>query len=397
MTNFTPVLLRFKWIRILACVCLMIISRSNEARGAATDPASFETYRIYFGTYTGAKSKGIYCAQFNAASGELGVPELAAETKNPTFLAVGPRERTLYAVNEVSDFHGRSGAVSAFAIDRASGSLSFLNSQPSGGEGPCHLAMERKGSCLAVANYGSGSIAVVPVESEGKLKEPSCSIQHHGSSINRQRQEGPHAHFVTWDLSSEHLLTCDLGLDKILTYKLEMPGLKLVANDPPFFAITAGSGPRHLVFHPNGKMAYVINELGSTVTVASYDDKSGAFKELQTISTLPPGFAASNTSAEIAVHPSGKFVYASNRGHDSIAVFAIDEGTGKLRLVQHQSTLGKGPRHFTLDPTSKWLLAENQDSDSIVVFRVNEGTGQLEQTPFRQSLGAPVCAVFVKK
>jgi len=236
---------------------------------------------------------------------------------------------------------------------------------------------------------------VLPIEPDGRLREPSVSIQHHGSSINHQRQEGPHAHFVTWDPSHRFALTCDLGLDKVLCYRLDPSLSMLSAGDPPFSPIKPGSGPRHLAFSPDGRFIYVLNELSSTLTCGSYDTSTGELKEIQTVSTLPENFHGQNTCAELQIQPAGKFLYASNRGHDSIAIFALDSSSGKASSVQHQSTKGKTPRHFSLDPTGRWLLAENQDSDSVVVFAVDSQTGKLSPTGASQMVGAPVCAVFI--
>lgn len=356
------------------------------------------TQYVYFGTYTGPKSKGIYRSEFDPTTGKLSSPELAAETRNPTFLALDPRRRFLYAVNEVNDFgDGKSGAVSAFRVDAQSGRLTFLNQQASGGGGPCHLAVGPKDECVVVANYGSGSVAVLPIESNGRLGEPSCAIQHHGSSVNPQRQEGPHAHFVTWDPPGRLVLACDLGLDKIMLYHLDAARRVLSPADPPFFAVKPGSGPRHLAFGPDGHYAYLLNEMGCTLMVCVYDPARETLNEIQTVPTLPAGFNKPNTCAEVQVHPNGRFVYASNRGHDSIAVFAIDPATGKVRLVQHESTQGRTPRHFTLDPTARWLLAENQDSDNVVLFAVDAQTGRLSTTGTSLKIGAPVCAVFFPK
>jgi 6-phosphogluconolactonase len=373
----------------------------SSLQGSATSALASEaagTQFLYLGTYTGEKSKGIYVAQFDPVTGKLSAPRLAAETKNPTFLAMDPQRHWLYAVNEVSDF-GKSGAgaVSAFSVDPKTGDLMLLNQQPSGGAGPCHLAVAANGECVLAANYGSGSVAVLPLGTDGRLGEPSVSIQHHGSSVNPHRQEGPHAHFITWDPANRLVFTCDLGLDKVLIYKLD-PGLRTLSpNDPPFFAVKPGSGPRHLAFHPSGHQVYVLNEMSSTLTVCSYDAQRGELKEIQTVTTLPESFKGASTCAEVAVHPSGKFVYASNRGNDSIAVFAMEPTTGRVKLVQHQSTRGKTPRHFALDPTSKWLLAENQDSDSVVIFSVDASTGQLAPSGVSETVGSPVCAVFVSK
>ena len=356
------------------------------------------TQLVYFGTYTGPRSRGIYLSEFSPATGKLSTPQLVAETKNPTFLAVGPELQLLYAVNEIGDFAGqKAGAVSGFKLDRKTGALTFLNQKASGGSGPCHLAVARDGKCTVVANYGSGNVAVLPIESDGRLGEPSASVQHHGSSVNPQRQEGPHAHFVTWDPQQRRVLTCDLGLDKVLSYELSPSLTTLSPANPPSFSLKPGSGPRHLAFSPDSRFVYVINELSSTLTCCSYSEATGELKEIQSLSTLPEQFHGANTCAEIEVHPSGKFLYGSNRGHDSIAVFELNPSTGKATLRQHQSTQGKNPRHFSLDPSGKWLLAENQDSDSVVVMAVDSQTGQLSVTGETQKVGAPVCAVFITK
>jgi 6-phosphogluconolactonase len=254
--------------------------------------------------------------------------------------------------------------------------------------------VDRAGACLLVANYGSGSIAALPIRADGGLAAPGAVIQHRGSSVNPARQAGPHAHFITPDPANRFALACDLGLDQVLVYQLDPAKAALVPNDPAFIAIKPGSGPRHLAFHPSGRFVFLINEMGATLTTFAYDAKRGALKELQTVSTLPEGFAGDKSGAELQVHPSGKFVYGSNRGHDSIAVFRFDPKGGQLTLVEHQSTQGKTPRHFTLDPTGQWLLAENQDSDSIVVFHVDAKTGRLSASGQTVSVGAPTCAVF---
>lgn len=354
-------------------------------------------YLVYIGTYTGAKSKGIYAAQFDAATGRLSEPALAAETKNPTFLAIHPNQRFLYAANEIGNFAGKkSGSISAFSIDAATGKLTLLNQQSSGGGEPCYVVVDRTGRNAFAANYGGGSITVLPVKENGSLGEATAFIQHQGSSVNKERQEAPHAHFITPDPANRFALTCDLGLDKVLVYRFDASQGTLAANDPPAATQAAGSGPRHLAFHPKGRWVYVINEMASTMTVFSYNARQGALKELQTISTLPDGFKGDSNTAQVQVHPSGKFVYGSNRGHDSIAVFAVDKKTGQLKLLQHQSTLGKTPRHFTMDPTGKWLIAENQDTDNIAVFSIEPKTGALTHTGQVLKAPSPVCLQFVR-
>ncbi len=359
--------------------------------------ASTETpMLVYLGTYTGAKSQGIYVSRFDPQTGRLTNPELAVEAKNPSFLAVAPGDQFLYAVGEVEDFGGaRAGSVSAYRIDKASGKLTLLNQQPSGGTSPCHLAVDATGKCLLVANYGSGSIAALPIRADGSLDAASATLQHQGASVDPQRQAGPHAHFITTDAANRFAFCCDLGLDKVLVYRLQLDRASLVPNDPPSVSVKPGAGPRHLAFHPNGKFAYVVNEMGSTVTAFAYDSSQGKLSELQTLSTLPKTFHGPNSCAEVQVHPSGKFVYASNRGDDSIAIFGVDSKTGKLTPLGQQATQGKTPRHFCLAPGGKWLLAENQDSDTIAVFRVDAATGKL--TPTGQPIPAPspVCVIFV--
>lgn len=353
-------------------------------------------FLVYFGTYTGVESKGIYVSRFEADTGKLTEPELAAQTGNPSFLAVHPNGRLLYAVGELGDFQGkRAGAVSAFALDRKTGKLTLLNQQPSGGQGPCHLALDSKGHCVLVANYGSGSIAALPVQKDGSLAGAASTIQHAGSSMNPQRQAGPHAHQIVVDRGDRHALVCDLGLDKVLVYRLDAKRALLSANDPPFASVAPGAGPRHLAFTPNGRFVYVINELNSTITAFAYDGRRGDLKELQTVSTLPENFSGNSTCAEIEVHPSGRFVYGSNRGHDSIVVYEADKESGRLSLVGHQSTQGKTPRHFATDPTGRWLLAENQGSNNVVVFKIDLKTGRLVATGRPVAVGSPVCAVFV--
>ena len=354
------------------------------------------TMLVYFGTYTGARSQGIYVSRFDPATGQLTAPELAVATASPSFLALHPSRRFLYSAGETSILNGkRVGAVAAFSMNAKTGRLTLLNRQSSGGEGPCHVAVDQMGKCLLVANYGNGSIAALPIQADGALAAPTTVIQHQGSSVNPARQAGPHAHFIIPDPANQFALVCDLGLDQVLTYRLHPPKAALVPNDPPFASVKPGSGPRHLVFHPSGRFVFLISEIGSTLTAFSYDAKRGALKELQTVSTLPETFAGNSSCAEVQVHPSGKFVYGSNRGHDSIAVFGFDARKGKLTFVQHQATQGKTPRHFAIDPTGQWLLAENQDSDSIVIFRLDAKTGRLSATGQTVSVGAPVCAVFV--
>ena len=367
-------------------------------RVAITGRAAEPSMLVYIGTYTGGKSQGIYLSRFDPETGRLTAPELAAQTPNPTFLALHPAGHFLYAADEISNFHGKpEGAVVAFSIEQESGKLTLLNEEASSGGGPCHLAVDHSGKCVLVANYGSGSVAALPLRTDGRLGGPGMFIQHHGASINRERQSGPHAHFITVDPGNRFALACDLGLDKVFVYRLDPARPTLVPNDPPSVSVRPGAGPRHLVFHPNGRLVCVINEMGCTLSSYSYDAQRGLLSEVQTVSTLPQNFKGQSTCAEVQFHPSGKFVYGSNRGDNSIAVFAIEPGTGRLQLVQHQSTQGKTPRHFAVDPDGHWMLVENQDSDNIVVLRIDPVTGRLSPTGETLEVPQPVCAVFLPR
>ncbi len=349
----------------------------------------------YIGTYTRDGSKGIYAYRFQPSNGRLTEVGLAAETSNPSFLAAHPNGRFLYAANE-----NPMGAVSAFSIDSQTGHLKLLNTISSKGSGPCHVALDRTGKWLFVANYNSGSVAVLPIHADGSLGEASGFVQHSGSSINRERQEGPHAHVVVPSPDNRYLLVADLGLDEVLVYRFDPVQGTLAPNSPPFAKIAAGSGPRHLAFRSSargndGRFAYALSELAATVTALQYDSKGGTLKEVQTLSTLPGDFKGANSSAEIAVHPNGRFLYASNRGHDSIAIFAIDQGKGTLTSKGFVPTQGKTPRNFAIDPTGAFLFAANQDSNSVVVFRIDQKTGALTPAGNALTVPAPVSIVFV--
>jgi 6-phosphogluconolactonase len=354
---------------------------------------------VYFGTYTGGKSKGIYVSRFDTTTGKLSEPELAAETKNPSFLAVHPTGKFLYVVGEVNDTQGqRAGAVNAYAIATKTGKLTSLNQQTSGGTGPCHLAVDASGQCVLIANYGSGSVAALPIQADGRLSAAASVIQHAGSSVNPKRQAGSHAHFITPSPDNRFELACDLGLDKILIYQLDAAQARLTTNTPPYATVVPGVGPRHLVFRPNGKSVYVLNEMALTITVFDYDAATARFSEKQTVATVPASYAITekDSGAEIAIHPNGKYVYASNRGPNDIAVLVVDELTGKLTLIQNESTQGKTPRHFAIDPSGRWLLAENQNSDSVIVFALDSATGRLKPSGHSITVSSPVCAVFVE-
>jgi 6-phosphogluconolactonase len=299
-------------------------------------------------------------------------------------------------VNEISKYEGRSsGGVSAFAIDRGTGKLTFLNEVPSRGAGPCHEAVDKTGKYVLVANYEGGSLAVFPILKDGRLGESTAFVQHHGASIDPQRQEGPHAHSVYLSPDNRFALCADLGLDEVLVYRFDAEKGTLAPNNPPFAKVNPGAGPRHFAFHPSGKFGYAIDEMQSTVTAFSYEPSSGALGVLQTVTTLPKDFQGENTAAEVFVHPSGKFLYGSNRGHDSIAMFTINGRKGTLTPNGYALTLGKTPRSFALDPTGSFLFAANQDSDSVVEFRIDLNTGRLTPTGQVLEVPSPVCVTFV--
>jgi len=356
--------------------------------------ASAESLRVYVGTYTGGgenASKGIYRSMLDLQTGELSSPVLAAEARNPSFLEIHPNGKSLYAVSEA----GASGRVFAYAIDPATGDLKPFNDRPTGGSGPCHVNLDHAGRNVLVANYNSGSASVIPVRPDGGLAEPAGFVQHEGSSVNPARQKGPHAHSVNVSADDRFAFVADLGLDKIMIYRLDTSTGKITPNDPPSAQLKAGAGPRHLAFDPAGKHAYVINELDSTITAFDYDAASGALKEIQTVPTLPAGFSGPSYCAEVRVHPTGRFLYGSNRGHDSVAVYRIDPAQGTLTLVEHESAGIKTPRNLNIDPTGKFCLVANQDGNSIVVFRIDPETGSLEPTGHKIDVSKPVCIRFL--
>jgi 6-phosphogluconolactonase len=354
------------------------------------NPIMADDLLVYIGTYTKDKGEGIFVYRMNAESGALTRVGAGSGVQNPSFLALHPNKKFLYSVSEVG-----GGQVAAFALDAKTGLPTLLNEQSAKGGGPCHVTVDRNGKNLLVANYNTGSIADLPISSDGRLQAATSAIQHAGHSVNAQRQEGPHAHSINIDPSGKYALVADLGLDKVLVYRFDAGKGMLTANTPEGASVKPGSGPRHFAFHPNGRYGYVINEMGNTVTAFRWDSGKGVLTEIQNISTLPDGFNGTSHTAEVVVHPSGKFLYGSNRGHDSISIFAVTPESGMLRLIGHQPTQGKTPRNFNIDPSGKFLIAANQDTNNMVVFRINPSSGSL--TPTGQTIEAPkpVCIRFL--
>ena len=383
--------------RVLLVVMLSALMLSLSPVRAQHNSATKPHYTVYVGTYTTKQaSKGIYAFDFDAASGQLKEVGLAAESIDPSFLAVHPNGKFLYAVNETSEFAGqKSGAVSAFAIDRGTSKLKLLNQVPSGGAGPCHISLDKTGKFVFVANYDGGSVAVFPIREDGSLSSASSLVQHTGSSVNKERQEAPHAHWIGAAPDNRFVLAADLGLDEVLIYRFDAASGKLSPNTPSFVKVAPGSGPRHFAFHPNGKFGYVLTEMAATVTAFSYDAANGSLSPLQIIGTLPMEYSGPIEAAELVMHPSGKFLYASNRASiDTITAFAFDPAKGTLKLLDKFSTKGKTPRNFAIDPTGSFLLAANQESGTVVVFRIDPATGALTPTGQQLQVPAPVCIVF---
>jgi 6-phosphogluconolactonase len=344
------------------------------------------------GTYTSDKNEGIYVYHLDLSSGALKLVSKAAGVENPFFLAIDSRQSRLYATNVVETYEGRpGGAVSAVSIDPKTGGLTFLNQQPSRGTVPCYLSIDRTGQYVLTANYGSGSVAVLPIREDGQLGPATDAVQHEGSSVDPERQEGPHVHAVVLDPASRYAFAADLGTDRVMIYQFDSTQGRLKPGEQPFAQVQAGAGPRHFAFHPNGRYAYLINELDSTFTVFAYDAGRGTLKEVQTLSTLPGGFTDKSYCADVQVYPSGRFLYGSNRGHDSVAIFAIDEATGRLTLVGHEPTQGHFPWNLAIDPTDTFLLVANQRGDSVVSFRIDRQTGRLQATGQATRVPKPVC------
>jgi 6-phosphogluconolactonase len=369
-------------IGLLGAIAARANAWSNEVRG------------LYVGTYTSGKSEGIYVYHFDPKTGAL-QRSSSIKSVNPSFLTIDQSKRFLYAVNEVGEFLGKpGGAVSAFAIDRATGNLRLLNEQATQGADPCYLSVDSRKRTLLVANYTGGNVSVFPLRSDGTLGMVAEVKQHEGSGPKEQ-QKGPHAHCIIFDRSERHALAADLGIDKVMIYRFDRATGKLSPATQPFAELKAGAGPRHLSFHPSGKFIYTINELDSTMSAFKYNEREGTLTAIETVSTLPSDFSGTSFCADVHVSPSGRFLYGSNRGHNSIVVFEIDQRTGKLTQVEHVSTEGNWPRNFTIDPSGGFLLVANQRSDNVVVFSIDATTGRLKPTGVNESIPSPVCLRFL--
>jgi 6-phosphogluconolactonase len=363
---------------------------------AASRAGEAGTTRVYVGTYTGGASRGIYLLEFDASSGKwTSEPALAADSENPSFLALHPGGRFLYAVNELRTFRGGpAGAVSAFAVDAATGRLTLLNQQPSEGTDPCHLVVDAAGRNVLVANYTSGTVAVLPIGPDGRLRPAAAVRRVTGSGPVRARQERAHAHMVVLAGTGRFALWADLGSDRVRVDRFDDAAGRLEPNDPDGLGVQPGSGPRHLAWHPSGRALYLLNELTSTVSALRFDGERGVLEIFQTVSARAAGAVAKNTAAEVAVSPDGRFLYASNRGDDNIAVFAIDGDARRLRAAGHVATGGRTPRSFAIEPSGRWLIAANQDSDSLVVFRLDPVTGLPAAAGPPLAVPKPVCVLF---
>ena len=379
--------------RVCSVLVLLAAPLALLAVGGKVTPAAAKSYRAYVGTYTArTNSKGIYEFDFDPATGKMSPVEVAAETKDPSWVALHPNGKYLYSVNET----GKASAVSAFSIDRKNGKLTLLNQLPSLGEDPCFLSFDRTGKFLFVANYTSGNVAVFPLLADGKLGEHTALQQDSGTlGPNKERQEGPHAHFIAPSRHNRFAYVADLGLDHVLVYKFDSGKGTLEPTTASASAeLKSGAGPRHMVFSDNGRFMYVVSEMASAVTVFANQNQE-TFQAIQTLPMLPAGFSGRNDAAEIEIHPSGKFLYASNRGHDSIIEYSIDARSGMLRQVADVPTGGKEPRHFAIDPTGNFLLAENQLSDMIAEFRIDPASGKLTPTGETLAVPSPVCIAFL--
>jgi len=352
---------------------------------------------VYVGTYSepAGGGRGIHSFRFDPATGRMS-PHGVAEMRNPSFFCFDAGRQYLYAVNELKQFEGDSGGgLSGFRIDQETGALTFLNAKPSRGTNPCHVSVDPGGKFVFAANYTSGSVIGYRIEADGSLGEEVAFVQHVGSSADPDRQAGPHAHAVEFDAAGRYLYVADLGLDKVMIYEVDAATGRLTPARQPSMATAPGAGPRHLAMHPGGGHAYLINELDSTITACRRDAATGGLTELQTLSTLPDGARDGNSCAEVQLGPDGRFLYGSNRGHDSIVIYAVEPASGRLTLVGHESTGGRVPRSFEISPDGRFLIVANQDTNNLMIFRIDQGTGKLTNIGESVEAPTPVCVRFV--
>ncbi len=355
------------------------------------------TYWVFFGTYTGKDSKGIYRSEFDPLTGKITKPELAAEVGNPSFLAIHPKATHMFAVGEGAGPKGsRGGGVYALTLNDKTGELKLINTESSVGSGPCHLTTDGKN--VIIANYGGGSTTVLPVGEGGKLGEVSCFIRHKSSTDDKGLLPSPRAHSANFDRTGKYVYVAYCGLDKVQIFKYDAVNGTLTANDPSHVDVHKGAGPRHFAFHPTKDFAFACGETDSTIIAFTHNPKDGSLKVVNHQSTLPDAKPVKgNSTAEVVVHPNGKFAYVSNRGHNSIASFSINQETGE---VKHLGNEGKGvniPRNFNIDPTGKWMIVCNQSGNDAIVFKIDTETGKLTPTETKIEVGAPVCVKFVEK
>jgi 6-phosphogluconolactonase len=355
--------------------------------GTYTDPILFGTGEVFQG-----KGKGIYCYDLDPSTGQLAHVGTTTGVTNPSYLALDPAQRLLYAVNELKTFENEAtGTLSSFSVDSATGGLTFINKKPTGGTDPCHVTMSRDGRLVFAANFMSGSVCVFSVARDGGLEKATDFVQHVGSSVDPKRQNGPHAHSTVLDSTGTFALVPDLGLDKVMVYRVDSLHSKLEPAGHPWAASKPGAGPRLVVFHPSRRFVYLINELDCTIAAYSFNPKTAEMKALQIVSTLPSGYSGPNSCADLQIHPSGTWLYGSNRGHDSIVMYKVNGQTGKLDCVGHEPTQGRNPRSFSIDPTGTFLVAANQTSSNLVPFRVDPKTGSLKATGTAVEVPTPVC------
>lgn len=382
-----------RFLALIGLLAVVLLPNTTAARGAQ--------YLVYIGTYTGHGSRGIYAFRFDPATGESVSLGLAARTERPSFLAMDPQGRFLYAANELERFGNEStGSISVFAIDRISARLTLVQQVSSLGVEPAFVSMDQTARYLLVANYdvkniNGGNSAVFPIGPDGRLGPRSAFVKEAGSSVNPVRQAGPHPHSIQVTPDNRFVLIADLGLDKLMMFRFDAATGSLTPTTPGSVSADPGSGPRHVAFAPSGRSVYVVNELSSTIAVYAFDPGRGGLVRKQTVPTVPTDLAGKNAAAEIAVDTKGRFLYVSNRGDDSLAVFGIDPVDGQLTPIERVPSGGRGPRHFAIDPTGRWLFAANQGSNEVILFRIDPASGRLEPAARTCKVVSPVCVLIV--